>query len=474
MMYYVNNMIKIAVTVALMCFLPTCVQQDQTGGLKTNSPITIKLPSAGFASFINSDFPADCLHAIVNVGNVPAHSQRVVRGKTYWFKGSKRDLFEKGRGDFPESHDKNNIELYVSYLSEQKMSPVDYVMTLFENHDIVILCERFHGEMTQYEFIYDLIKDRRFIDQVGNVFTEIGTSSINGELHDFLFADDLKENEIESQLLNIYRNLSWFPFWEKYNFFDFLGKMYRLNDSLSYDQKISICCSDMPFSWEGMTAKKYDEFRETLPERDRIMSQQIIDRFRKIEQSDQQRKKALVIMNYRHAFNDFTFSDGSKGDNVGRYLFEEFHDRVSNVMINSVALLPGTTDREAIYAPIHNGKWDAAFEAVGNPNVGFNFENSPFGEDYFDYFIFRKHDLKYKDVFTGFIFYEPLKSHIQIFAVPHLFDDGYDKIILQRMTLTGHPIEEDRAQQLILEYEKIRELSYDNMDDMEKTIKSWL
>jgi len=53
-------------------------------------------------SHVTNHHPADCLHAIVNVGNVPAHSKRSIRGKIYWFKGSKNDLLTKWRTDFPE------------------------------------------------------------------------------------------------------------------------------------------------------------------------------------------------------------------------------------------------------------------------------------------------------------------------------------------------------------------------------------
>ena len=69
-------------------------------------------------------------------------------------------------------------------------------------------------------------------------------------------------------------------------------------------------------------------------------------------------------MNYRHAFNDFAFSDGSKGDNVGRYLFEAYPGRVANVWFNSFGLLPGTTDRNPILAPIQEGRFTVRIRAL--------------------------------------------------------------------------------------------------------------
>jgi hypothetical protein len=51
-------------------------------------------------SHVTVHHPADCLHAIVNIGGVPPRSRREIRGKIYWFKGSKDDLLERWRRDF--------------------------------------------------------------------------------------------------------------------------------------------------------------------------------------------------------------------------------------------------------------------------------------------------------------------------------------------------------------------------------------
>lgn len=51
-------------------------------------------------SHITDHHPADCLHAIVNIGNIPPYSKRSLRGKIYWFKGSLEDLTRHWRTDF--------------------------------------------------------------------------------------------------------------------------------------------------------------------------------------------------------------------------------------------------------------------------------------------------------------------------------------------------------------------------------------
>jgi hypothetical protein len=52
-------------------------------------------------SHITDHHPADCLHAIVNIGGVLPHSQKVLLGKIYWFQGSLDDLLTHWRRDFP-------------------------------------------------------------------------------------------------------------------------------------------------------------------------------------------------------------------------------------------------------------------------------------------------------------------------------------------------------------------------------------
>lgn len=50
-------------------------------------------------SHVTVHHPADCLHTIVNIGQIPAQSRRAIRGKIYWLAGDKHDLKEHFRND---------------------------------------------------------------------------------------------------------------------------------------------------------------------------------------------------------------------------------------------------------------------------------------------------------------------------------------------------------------------------------------
>ncbi|MBI4557509.1 MAG: hypothetical protein HY706_08000 [Candidatus Hydrogenedentes bacterium] len=49
---------------------------------------------------VTDHHPADCLHAVVNLGPLAPQSKRAIRGKIYWFKGSLDDLYTKWQADF--------------------------------------------------------------------------------------------------------------------------------------------------------------------------------------------------------------------------------------------------------------------------------------------------------------------------------------------------------------------------------------
>ena len=72
-------------------------------GLTTRTDLAGKWISGIYweqTSHVTNHHAADCLHCVVNIGGIPPNSERVVRGKIYWFKGSKADLLKRWSRDF--------------------------------------------------------------------------------------------------------------------------------------------------------------------------------------------------------------------------------------------------------------------------------------------------------------------------------------------------------------------------------------
>jgi hypothetical protein len=278
--------------------------------------------------------------------------------------------------------------------------------------------------------------------------------------------------------MDFHRNCSFFPLWDKQNFSYFLNGLYNLNQRLAREKKVNLFPSDMPFEWGTMNEDRLKKFWDSIGTRDSVMASQIIQKFDGIRKSAAKRKKALVIMKYRHAFgHKFEHPVGVKPNNVGRFLFERYGERVANVYVNGYAIMPGSTDRKNVAAAIQNGKSDAAFKALQLTDVGFDFDGSPFGEDQFDIWPFRQ-DFKYKDVFDGFVFYEPVDEHLLVVGIPGIIDSAFAPEILRRYALYNQlPVQTTKLtsdlDSIKTLYNVKREFRYEMLDSLTAQIQKW-
>ncbi len=296
----------------------------------------------------------------------------------------------------------SSVSQYVDYLKNNRQDINDYVMGLFGKYDYVVLCERHHQDMTQYDMIYDLVTDSRFVDKVGVVFTEIGCAESRDAyrtLVETTFPNDtLLEKGLASFLME---NQTVHLLWPNTNWFTFLKRMYNFNHDR--EKKVEIMFADR--NWIDRTE---------LAQRDSVMADNII----KTIESDSL-KKSLIIMNYRHAF----FTTGC----CGEYIQRRFPGKVANVMINNVKLdlLSLALGKEIARPDLRHGEWNVAFEQMPTDAFAFDFKDSPFGEDNFDYFALpwaKENDMQYQDMFNGFIYYKALIDHRASVGFNHLFD----------------------------------------------------
>lgn len=315
----------------------------------------------------------------------------------------------------------SSVSQYVDFLKKNRQNINDYVMGLFEKYDYVILCERIHQDITQYDMIYDLVTDSRFVDKVGVVFTEIGCAESREAYRTFVETpfpnDTLLEKGLASFLME---NQTTHLLWPNTNWFTFLKRMYYFNHGK--EKKVEIMFADR--NWIDRTE---------LAQRDSVMADNII----KTIESDSL-KKSLIIMNYRHAF----FTQG----NCGEYVQRRFPGKVANVMINSakVDFLSLMNKKEIARPDLCNGKWDVAFEQMPTDAFAFDLKDSPFGKDNFDYFVLpwaKENGMQYQDMFNGFIYYKALIDHRTSRGFPHLFDpENIAKLKEREKLLPGYSL----------------------------------
>ncbi len=362
-----------------------------------------------------------------------------------------------------------------AFLKNQTLSAKDYVISLFESNDIVILCERNHMEFTQYELFLEIAKDSFFINNVGNIYTEVGVVNMNEEINSFLQSKQQDSISTRKRITRIFRDIDFTPYWHCYNFPWFLNELYNLNQNLPINKKIKLHPVDASFNWTNYkTALEYEKFDNSLDNRDSIMVNNIIQLFNEQKKDSTGRKKALIIMNYRHSFlEDYEYINPENGsrENVGRYLADEYGDQVSSVYIMGLAF-----PKQDEYTVVKGGKWDALFENSNKTNIGFNLKNSPFGTEGFDVIPIDsiKKKYTYEDMFTGLVFYKPIQEHKLMIGWKDFVTDG-NVLEMKRRTIIfneamGRNMNEEQLNSRIWKNNIEKTFPYPNIDTLRKQI----
>ena len=344
-----------------------------------------------------------------------------------------------GTRNIPEFPVNDETRRYAEFIKTHSQDPVEYVFGLFSKYDLVVLDERMHPETTQYELFSKIISDPRFAAKIGNIYTELISRSYQDSLNRYLntvFPNEDSLNMVTARLV-VNSNPLW-PIWGNTNLFDFLKFMNRLNTHSPDNLRINWYCNDLPADWPRMTYIKYHTNLPRREKRDQSMAVNIASIYRDKISRHEKNIKGLLILNHWHGFGRIHDRNGNKTGHffntlcTTAMLMDQFPGKVCNVLINTVPFGQFST----IFGPCQYGKWDKAFDIAGNRDAGFDFENSPFGDDNFDDFLWNSSsELKYKDVFTGFIFYKPLEKHIKKIGFPYMFYNFKDTLLRRESCL---------------------------------------
>jgi hypothetical protein len=220
---------------------------------------------------------------------------------------------------------------------------------------------------------------------------------------------------------------------------------------------------DIGVNWSTATENDI-QLRDSLVNaaRDSILAVNFINYFKQ-----QDTGKALVILNYRHAFT----KDLLGRVNAGRFIAEAFPGKVANVYINSFGLKRESAGVKM--TAIQDGKWDAAFMKVGKNNVGFDFFGSPFGNDSFDIIPFPN-EFTYNDMFTGFVYYTYFPDLRTVSGIEGLIDDEFIPELLRRYRLEQKVYNNDipDMDKLKAELNSVDAKTYEQQEEFSDAIES--
>ncbi len=368
------------------------------------------------------------------------------RNKGYFFKKISFTLLTEGTlfgGGNPKVEAQtiiknDSIKPYINFLErDRSLSSREYIFSKFETHDIVILSERFHQEMTQYDMIMEVVKDERF---KGHIYTEIGHVNLYEKFNNFLMNATLTEEEKEKELLSIYRDLCPSLVWGAYNYYHMLNEVWALNKDRNKEDKILIFPTDVPFDYNEIQTHRewdihYNLFFNSIF-RDQIMAMNFVDYYEEVKK---EKRKALVILNSMHAYkrNPTYLSLPTRPliRRAGEFIYKTYPEETFVIYINSCNI-----DN---FKLSNHGIIDAAFEYTKKDDIGFDLKDTTIGNTKFDlYFTYAADyfdlNINYDYLFDGMIYYKPLKEMVIKMGIPDIYSKEYEDMYYRRAALMSN------------------------------------
>ena len=333
-----------------------------------------------------------------------------------------------------------SIEALRTCAAEKGIPPKEYIFKLFEKSDIVVLGERDHRDTIQYDLIHDILADPRFAEQVGHVYTEVGSYNMTDDVNRLLQGVYPTEAVFMDSLYAYYRKSeTFYPIWEKSNRVKFLKGIYEVNRTSP--KKIKLGLTDCEFSWDEIrTVEDYKKFWKSpgLNDRDSVMAAHISEMYARQTPLNGKRK-ALVITNQPHAIN---YSMILKKTNTvygaqGWWMKKNFgEEKVKIVVLNwfDYNLFDGSN-----FPMTGDGHWDAAFELLQCRPFAIDLKNTPYGKTAYNGLAggttSHVKEKCWQDVADGLIYYAPLYDHVAAWGIEGLITKEFEPEIKRRVTI---------------------------------------
>jgi hypothetical protein len=321
---------------------------------------------------------------------------------------------------------------YRKDIERDKQKPFDYIMKLFENHDIVVLCEREHPEYTQWELFSQIILNDTFATKIGNVATEFGRVNEQVRLDSLMNTRFENEEAREKSFASLVReNGGMWVLWDNSNIYDFAVALSKFNEKQNPNTRINWFFTDNAGDWSSIKSiEDWEQNNFKNHKRDAIMAEHVIAIMDSLS-TRTDRNKLLRIINTHHAYHEYREGDTTEAD----YLYEKYGDKIAFVWLNTTAHKDGHF--EIFMLPYQNGIVDAAACNMGDSAWALSFENSILGNDHFELLPHRdKWHLKMKDLFDGMIYYQYPWQQCRKYGFPYLLT-GFRDTLLKRSALVG-------------------------------------
>lgn len=322
----------------------------------------------------------------------------------------------------------DDVTPFLSYISDIKLSPEDFLLEMLGNHKVVINGE-YHRRKVSWDMLKRLISKPEFPDKVGCIFMEL-PSWHQPTMDKFMSADSLNTDLI----IKIFQDEQLNGWWDRGEY-EFLCDLWRINKSLPGNKKVRVVLADYQLSYSTMTKDaKESEDRNTH------MANVVVNTVRNSTDT----RNNLFLVGCGHAFksNQSGFASAAFGKEpeltAGAQIAKALGDE--NVFTVFQHVMPGDNSGRN-KSPIRGGIFDAAFERNGNKPIGFRLADSPFGKEPFDGIYELKYKTatgSYQDNFDGYLFLAPLSDEPKAIPLTEIFTDEFVAEMKRRASVFGY------------------------------------
>ncbi len=308
---------------------------------------------------------------------------------------------------------------FINYLKENGRDPKEFVLDKLNKYKLVMYGE-IHRRKASWDFLQDVVKDKRFIDRTSVIFMELGSDK-QKDIDKFL-ANNFIDNEL---LLNVFRDYMLVG-WDDKGKFDFIKCIWQINKNLPSNKKVRILVVDTPRPTDSYKSKEAMKANASKYDRNEYMADTILAYL----ESCKDIRNALFIVGTGHV---------QKATNsAGSIISKKLPSATYAIFQHS----PQVDNTSPIDERLRHGIFDYAFYKSGDEPMAFELNNSPLGKEPFDGLCYDG-DATYKDNYDGYLFLGSLDNEPNGEILLDQFSDNFVNELDRRYRLLGSNLKDE-------------------------------
>ncbi len=332
---------------------------------------------------------------------------------------------------------------YEQALREAGREPVAFVLERLQDHDLLIFDDGLHTAVEPFAFYQQLVREPAFHQKVKSIFLEALPINLQPHLDAYLGAQREDPALLYPAFQDDY-NGRGFPC---KTYFDLLHTVYEVNRGLAPAERLRVVAVSNPVYWPQVhTPADLALFHKGLAGRDALMYEVILgelDHFRS-------GKKGIFLTNTRHAYNGIRDRQNRLFWNTGTYFHQRHPGKTYSLRCHTVVLhierasakaMPATTEgmERFVYrwARAGAGRWDDAWQRLGNRPTALALAGTPFGREPYagNHMLDAAPGQTTADAYDAVLFLAPLERQHQTAQVGDLYTPAFKRELARRYRL---------------------------------------